>query len=380
MSSKFFENIPKNYLLTGHIQTFLLEIGNCLIQLLKKFFRVYTFKYEREIHTLEDGAQIAIDHAIPINNFNLKECDGKSLGRISENLVTTKSKINSMSKNYQKILVIVPGITSSSEEFYIKLFVEDFISEFDCKVINSRGIGGMKLFNEKMICSDLYHDLWNYLQKLCLENKDKKVFAVGFSYGGHILTRCLSEYAKALPANFFAGCGICYPTSVEKTELFLDKFYGIYNRSIVNSIKKIFFRNIENIFDPKTCKKNILDKKEELIKIMQNVKTMREYSINYLVKVQGYKNEEEYYKVSDLKYHVEKISVPFLSWFTEDDPIVPISNVPFDNYQNNSNTVTIVSEHGGHLGLISGTLVPKRIIKEPIMNFFKLVDILRVYK
>lgn len=380
MSSKFFENLPKSYLLTGHIQTFLLEIGNNLIELLKRFFRIFTFKYQREIFTLEDGAKIAVDHAISVRNPILEDCKRSLSENSSDSLINFNNKKIKKFENSKKILLIVPGVTSSSEELYIKLFVEDFISEFDCRVINSRGIGGMKLYNEKMICPDLYHDLWNYLQKLCLENKGKKVFAIGFSYGGHILTRCLAEYTKALPSNFIAGCGICYPTSVEKTERFLDKFYGIYNRSIVNNIKKIFLRNVNNIFDETSCKKNILVKKEELIKIMQNVKTMREYSINYLVDIQGYKNHEEYYESCDLKNHVEKIRVPYLSWFTEDDPIVPISAVPFENYQNNPNTVTIVSEHGGHLGLISGTLIPKRIIKEPIMNFFKLIDILRDYK
>ena len=53
--------------------------------------------------------------------------------------------------------------------------------------------------------------------------------------------------------------------------------------------------------------------------------------------------------------------------------------MPFEAFQNNPNTVTIVSEHGGHLGFLSGAFIPKRILKEPLMNFMKLVEILRDY-
>ena len=113
---------------------------------------------------------------------------------------------------------------------------------------------------------------------------------------------------------------------------------------------------------------------------MKQAKTMRDYSINYLVYVYGYKDSEEYYRKTNLKYQISKISVPFLSWFTEDDPIVPISSVPFDEYQKNTNTVTIVTEQGGHLGFYSGTLLPKRVLKEPLMNFFNLVEILKENK
>jgi len=377
MSLKIFEDVPKAYLLTGHIQTLLLELANIIFDLVKKYFKIYTFIYEREIFTLKDEAQIAIDRAIPLNNKNSEDPANASI-KGSEGFINlnTANKI----KKSDKILLIIPGITSSSEDLYIKIFVEDFMSEFECRVINSRGIGGMKLYNEKMISPDLFRDIWEYLNTLCLENIEKKIFAVGFSYGGHILTRCLAEYSKFLPSNFYAGCGICYPTCIDKTELFLDKFYGMYNRSIVNNIKKMFLRNVNNIFNTETCKKKILDEKENLIRIMSNIKTMKEYSTNYLVKILGCKNVQEFYNNYDLKNHLYKINVPYLSWFTEDDPIIPINTISFQEYQSNPNTVTIVSEHGGHLGLISGTLIPKRILKDPIMSFFKLIYILKDHK
>jgi len=116
-----------------------------------------------------------------------------------------------------------------------------------------------------MICSDLFEDLWEYLQKLCADNSDSQVFACGFSYGGHILTRVLTTYSDKLPKNFSAAAGVCYPICVRETEQFLNNFYGLYNVNIQKGIKRIFFENLENIFDPDSCKKEILEIKDELI-------------------------------------------------------------------------------------------------------------------
>lgn len=294
----------------------------------------------------------------------------------------SKEKVKSLQleKVSKKILLIVPGITSNSGDLYIKHFVEEFFTDFQCKVINARGLGGVKLYNEKMICSDLFEDLWEYLQKLCAENSESQVFACGFSYGGHILTRVLTTYSNELPKNFSAAAGVCYPITVKETEQFLNNFYGLYNKGIVKGIRRMFFNNLENIFDPKTCRKELLEQKDELVELMKNTNTMEAYSKNYCYKLLGYDSLEAYYEAGDLRNKIDKISIPFLSWFTEDDPIVPVNLVPFNFFQKNSNTVTIVSEHGGHLGLFSGGFMPKRFISEPIKNFFKLIYILNENK
>ncbi len=276
--------------------------------------------------------------------------------------------------------MIVPGITSNSDDLYIKHFVEEFLNDFNCKVINARGLGGIKLYNEKMICSDLFEDLWEYIQKLCGDNPYSQIFVCGFSYGGHILTRVLTTYSDKLPKNFSAACGVCYPICVKETEEFLNNFYGLYNVAIIKGLKRIFFNNLENIFDPKTCRKEIMEKKEELIDSFKKLNKMNVYSEKYVSKILGYDSLEDYYYKGDLRKDINKISIPFLSWFTEDDPIVPVNLIPFDSFQKNSNTVTIVSEHGGHLGLFSGGFIPKRFISEPIKNFFKLIFILNENK
>jgi len=323
------------------------------MNLSKKYLNFFNFTYKRETFQLRDGAFIAIDHSKEI-------------------------EIKQTNNDNERILLLVPGIASSSEDFYIKVFIQDLISDFDCKVINARGLGGMKLYNEKNIAPDLFHDLFEYVLKLCKENENKKIFVVGFSYGGYMLTRMLSHYSGEMPSNFYAASGVCFPTGLESVEQTLDKYYGIYNRAIINNLRKNYFENLENIFNPETCRKEILEKKEKLISMVKKIKTLRECSLLYVMEIsEEFKSIEEYYEKGDLKVHVANIKKPFLAWFTQDDPIVDVAKIPFNELKRNPNCITIVSEHGGHLGMLSGTFSVKTMLKEPIMNFFKLVHVMR---
>ncbi len=356
---KYFVSLKRPLLLfSGHIQTFLIEIFNILVRLLRKILKLSKFRYEREIFDLSDGAKIAIDHAKPRGLRSAEEFQKE--------------------RNKEKILLIVPGITSTSDDLYVRQTVEEFFDEYDCRVINARGFAGIKLYSPVLICPYLFHDIGEYVRKICEENQNKKVFAVGFSYGGYLLSRYLGFEPKNVPKNFYGGCGICYPVDLQKSSEFCENtFNGIYMKGSLNAIKQVFFDNLENIFNPKKCKKEILEKKEFFIKIFQKTQHLSEIDIHYNTKVLGFDTVEDYFEYSNSEKFLANINVPFLSWFTEDDPIIPIKSIPFKVLQANSNCVTVVTEHGGHLGFFDGMISPRRMVNEPIRNFLSTVEILR---
>jgi len=366
MSFNHFESCLKTYILTGHIQTVLIEIISKVLKLINKYFSIFNFNYKREIFQLRDGALIAIDHANKLS----------SSPKLNTELNTNTSH-NFSSTDYEKILLIVPGITSTSEDFYIQSVIEDFIEDFDCKVIHGRGFGGMKLYNEKTAGPNSFHDLFDYVQKLCTENEHKKIFVLGLSLGGYKLTRMLSHYNKQIPDNFYAASGVCLPTGIKCVEKTLAKYYGFYASAMTNEHKNNIMNNFESIFNPETCRKEIFEKKEKLTNMVRQFKTMRDCNLYEIEIIEENISEDEYYEKGDLKGHVPNLRKPFLAWFVEDDPITDYTKIPFDEFKSNPNCITIVSEHGGHLGMISGTLSIQRNIKTPIMNFFQLVDIMR---
>lgn len=359
VNQKYFNSMKRPLLLfSGHLQTFLIEIYNIFIRLFRKIFKIYKFRYDREIFELKDGEKIAIDIARKRGYYSAEDIFKE--------------------RNKEKVLLICPGITSTSDEFYVRSTIEDFIDEYDCRVINARGYAGMKLYSPIIQSPYLMNDIGEYIQKVCEENKNKKVFAVGFSYGGYLLSRCLGNEAEKLPKNFLGGCGICYPVDlIEAGKHCENKYYGVYTKGSLMRLREIFFDNLDSIFDERTCKKNLLEKKDYFIKLIGEANHLSDLDKNYNPLVLGFESKEDYYEYSNSEKYLATINVPFLSWFTEDDPIVPIRSIPFKTLQANSNTVTIVTENGGHIGFFDGLIMPQRTINEPIKNFLSTVEILK---
>jgi predicted alpha/beta-fold hydrolase len=349
INRRFFEEFtPTLFLVSGHAQTFLLELLSILIRLIKKIFRFYKFKYDREVFQLNDGCKIAVDHA--------------------------KKRNRKIHKEKDKILLIFPGITSSSDDYYVKSLIEDFLEESECRVVNARGLGGMRLYSPKMISSECYKDVREYIIKVCNENKGKKIFGVGFSFGGFLLSRALGENPEMIPSNFYAACGLCYPTCMEATKDFAEiHFNGLYSKTTLQNVKKCFFDNIEVIFEKLETKED----RDSMTAKIESCQLMSHFDTVYTTWSLGFNHISEYYEYSRSEKYLSNIKVPFLSMFCEDDPIIPITSVPFKTLKSNPHMVTIVSPHGGHLAFFGGSVIPQRSLDQPIKSFMKVVEILR---
>jgi predicted alpha/beta-fold hydrolase len=362
INSKFFESFrPSLFLFSGHAQTLVLELLHILMTFFKNVFNFYNFNYKRDIFTLSDGCSLAVDCAIKKNSNS------------------DKSKMN----EYKKILIIFPGVTSSSEDYYIKSLVEDFLDEFDCRVLNARGIGGLKLTTPKLISTECYKDVAEYITKTSEENKDKKIFGLGFSFGGMLLARYLGTEPERVPDNFLAGCGLCYPCCLEQAKSYGEfHFNGLYSKVVLKNLKQIFLDNIDVMFDKKHYESNeklysLPENKDKILKELSECRLLSDFDKFWTLRMLDYENLSQYYNESKLEKYISRIEIPFFSMFTEDDPIIPINSIPFKTLQNNPNTVTAVTQTGGHLGFFTGVVIPQREIDQPIKTFFKTVEILK---
>lgn len=337
---------PTLYLLSGHIQTLLLEFISLGINLLRNFLKYYKFTYEREVFKLSDNGLLAIDNCV-----------------------------TSSIKKKDQILIILPGYTSSSEDYYINEFADNFVDEFDVKILHSRGVL-IKLSTPKMLSWDSYKDIEEYINYISSENPDKKIYCVGFSFGGMILARYLGTNPDAVPKNFIAGTGICYPTNMGITSKNCEvTFGGIYSKFSARNLKKIFFDNLDTIFNKDLCNENLLLEKDKIIKEVKNSRYVSDFDTAYTIKFLEFNNVQEYYERSILNNYIEKISKPFLSVFTIDDPIIPFDKIPFNIFETNKNMVTVVNNNGGHLAFFSG-LIPQRWISQPVKTFMKTANYL----
>jgi predicted alpha/beta-fold hydrolase len=310
---------------------------------------------------LSDGSTLAVDKA-------------RKRGNNQDKLKT---------KEYKKLLLIFPGITSSSEDYYIKSLIEDFVDEFDCRVLNGRGLGGIKLTSPKLISTECYKDVAEYIKVTAEENRNKKIFGLGFSFGGMLLARFLGAESENVPKNFLAGCGICYPCCLEDAKNYGElHFNGLYSKPSLANLKEVFYKNLDVMFDKRFYEnreklKLLPYMKDQILHELKDCRVLSDFDLVWTIRMLEFDNISEYYSYSKLDKYLAKIKIPFLSMFTEDDPIIPINSIPFKTLQKNPNTVTVVTQYGGHLGFFGGVVIPQRVIDQPIKTFFKTVEILK---
>lgn len=352
ISDNFLQNYTTNFFLSyGHVQTILLFVFQVFIWFAKRFLKFYRYKYDRKIIKFSDGGITAVDTAIPY-------------------IAKTTSY------NPDAILVIIPGFNSSNKDYYIRQFVDDFCHDFECRILNIRGYA-TELSNEKMISYYICNDIKEYVEEI--KDEGKPIYIIGFSFGGYLTVRYLGTFKNELPKSLKGAVSICYPHTWSKTIDYTKKvLYGIYSRNSAYQIKEVFEKNMDNIFDEKLVLSNedLFKNKVEICESMMNMVHAGDLDEIYTWRSLKLNSFEEYVENFELLPFIKEVSIPHLSIFTEDDPIIPLANLHLKALKENPNMITAISKTGGHLGFFSG-IIPQRWIEKPIVTFLKIISVLK---
>lgn len=347
---------PSYYLISGDAQTILMEILNLLLKLYTRLFgSPYRWTYSREILTLSDGGQIAIDKSTALD---IKEA--------------TKSR------HLDRLMLIFPGITSDSSEMYITSFIDEMYDKYTCYVVNHRGMAGIKLKNSKMIsayCSSDLNEIFDYVNS---KHRDVKVYATGFSYGGLLLTRYLGQEDQSnVLRNFVAGVGVEYPPCLAETVSFCEsRLYGLYSKVSLSKMKEIMLENFDVILNEN---KHWKGNKEKTYKKINELNLYSQFDKDFTSEILGCENVLEYYENAKIPRFIKRIQRPYFSIFSEDDPIIPFTSVPMKELSENKHTMTLITSFGGHLAYFDRRyFLPWRIINKPIVKFFEVVQALSI--
>ncbi len=77
---------------------------------------------------------------------------------------------------------------------------------------------------------------------------------------------------------------------------------------------------------------------------------------------------DEYYDMMCSHMHMEKVPVPLLTVNSEDDPLIPATNVPLNSIQQNPNIIQLMVAGGGHIEYFHG-------LNCEFVNFVHLVGV-----
>lgn len=274
--------------------------------------------YRREILTLSDGGEVALDWA-------------------EEGSLTTSP-----------IVIILPGLTGASQAEYIKCLITSAKKVgIRCVIFNNRGLGGVELKTPRTYCAANSDDLCEVVEHVRKLYPNVPLGATGISMGGLILGNYLAQQGS-MAKNKLRGCFlISVPWNVfaatKNTEenyfnLMMNKYLA---GTLRKNIQRLHYATETGFFD--------VD-----IDTLLKSQTVREFDSHFTVKQFGYRDVEEYYSNATIHDKLHLIDVPLLCLSAADDPFQPVQAIPLKEISETKKVAVVVTSRGGHIGFMEG--------------------------
>jgi predicted alpha/beta-fold hydrolase len=262
------------------------------------------------------------------------------------------------------LVVLFHGLAGNYLSPYIRGNIQSLNNAgFDTVLMHFRGCSGVPNLLPRSYHSGETQDPKEFLKYIAQEKKYKKVFAVGFSLGANMLLKLLGELQESKLIT--AGVAISAPMQ-------LDICANEINKGISRYYQYRLVQDLNNALDQKydlfDMQKLIGLKRNEI----QNIKTFWEFDDAYTAPIHGFKDAQDYYTQSSAKQYLKNIKIPTLIVHAKDDPFMSPDILPEKEELSDAITLNI-SQNGGHVGFISGTLCkPKYWLEEIILEFLTL--------
>ena len=259
------------------------------------------------------------------------------------------------------IVILFHGLTGSWRSPYILRQMRSLKREgFASVLMHFRGCSGEPNRLPRSYHSGDTSDAKIWIGELKKRYPKAPLFAAGFSLGGNMLLKLLGEEGESARL-----CGAVAVSAPMRLSFCADRmergFSKLYQRYLLRELKSQLLEKYDH-HDMRT----LLGISREEIK---KLRTFRAFDDAYTAPVHGFKDAEEYYaRCCGLDY-LRDIRIPTLILHSKDDPFTGAEVIP--QRDEISSCVSLeVSEHGGHIGFVSGTLWrPEFWLQERISRF-----------
>ncbi|XP_037046990.1 phospholipase ABHD3-like [Bradysia coprophila] len=274
-----------------------------------------TIHYRREILTLNDGGEVALD-------WMEEGC-----------------------KKLSPLILILPGLSGDSHSDYVRcLVVAAQGIGVRTVIFNNRGLGGVKLKTPRLYCASNIDDLSEVVNHIKQLNPGVRLGATGISMGGLVLGNYIAEKSEESSKTFTACQVISVPWNVQKGS---DSIETPYLNSLLSQ------HSARNLC--KTLSKgDVLRNGEFDIDAILQSKSIKEFDSSFTSKHFGFKDVEHYYGTATLHDKLHMMSTPLLGLSAADDPFQPLNDIPVNAAQNSSHVAILVTTRGGHIGFLNG--------------------------
>lgn len=183
-----------------------------------------------------------------------------------------------------------------------------------------------------------------FLRWLAREFGPAPTAAVGYSLGGNMLACLLAKEGDDVPID--AAVIVSAPFMLEACSYHMDKgFSRVYQRYLLNLLKGNASRKLKAY--PGSLPVDLRQ--------LKSMRRIREFDDSITSKIHGFADAIDYYRQCSAMPTLSKITKPTLIIHSKDDPFMDHHSIPAQEELPN-NVEYQLTEHGGHVGFIGGTL------------------------
>ena len=234
-----------------------------------------------------------------------------------------------------KALLLVHGLGGSEDSIYM-IAAAAYFSALGYTVfrMNYRGVGPSRLTSKPPYSGGLTGDLIQALKFLETEDFPDGIHVMGFSLGGHLTLKMLTENAQTPSVR--SCVTVSAPLDLSVTMRTLEKMRNaFYLRYLAANMRRDLAEtrdHIRVIHDPATFT------------------SVRQFDEHVIAPVFGYRGAEDYYARVSCKPDLHKITCPVLAVHADNDPWIPARCYYEANWPDGRPAGALITRGGGHVG------------------------------
>jgi len=240
------------------------------------------------------------------------------------------------------LVILLHGLEGSSGSGYMLEIARRLAGNGIASVgLNFRSCSGEINRGRRLYHSGETSDLRFVIERLREQNPARRLAAVGVSLGGNVLLKYLGENGSSAPLVAAAAWSI--PFDLAAGARFMEHgFARQYVGRLLRSLKaKVRVRRDEI--------GRFLDVERTL-----RAKTFWEFDDAATAPLHGFAGADDYYHRSSSSAFIPEITVPTVIIHSRDDPFLPAEAIPEAAMRANPAVTPVISDHGGHVGFVSG--------------------------
>ncbi len=240
------------------------------------------------------------------------------------------------------LVLLLHGLEGNIRSHYVRGMMHTLQQQgFACLLMHFRGCHGEANKLPRAYHSGDTADVGCVINMLQHRFPGTPLAAIGFSLGGNVLMKYCGEQAEHCPLQ--AAVAVSAPLQLSASADRINQGFSlIYQRYLLGRLKGTMQRKLQK-HQPFPLPLSTAD--------IQNLRTIRQFDDVLTAPLHGFVDAEDYYAKASAKPYLSRITKPCLLIHAKDDPFLAPSVIP---NQPQPPLQLLLSNHGGHVGFISG--------------------------